>query len=269
MGSFQVKDLLCQAFCASLDVHAVPAGFAVTTPYENIDGDPLLVYFVRDGHGKWHVEDDGSQVPFLEASGVDLSGRSRGDAFQSLLSEYGASFDPEARTIRSKAILESETGDVAVRFVALLLRLQDLALMSPQIIRSAFREDALEAIHATFDSVADVEEHAALNSELAGHEADAIIKSQRSVPMAIYLATSEERALQALVAKMEAEKYSQIDGKVVLIVEKAKSNPVKEATYSLALARLDNVFAFRDAKNDTMSRLKQLAGLENDSFRVQ
>jgi len=60
-----VKQLICNAFCASLDVRLVPAGYAVSTPYENADGDPLIVYFVRDGRGRWRLEDDGTQVPLL------------------------------------------------------------------------------------------------------------------------------------------------------------------------------------------------------------
>ncbi len=168
-----------------------------------------------------------------------IGGKARGEAFDALLEEYGANFDTDSRTIVSAPLLESELGECAVRFTGLLLRLKDLALMSPQIVRSTFKEDALAAIHSTFDEIAKVTESEPLSAELVGQEADVMIRASSQPPLAIYFATSEERALQALVTKMEAEKYRQIAGSVVLMVERAKANPVKEPTYSLALARLD------------------------------
>jgi Domain of unknown function DUF1828 len=263
-----MKDLLCRAFCESLDIRNVPAGYVVRTPYDNSDGDPLLVYFVREGR-KWRIEDDGTQVPLLEAYGVDLGGRARGDALSALLSEYEAKFDPERRTLSTNSYSESDIGNVALRFVALLLRIQDLALLSPQIVRSTFRDDALVALHDNFDKFANVEESVALSPELLGQEADMIVRAPNAPPMAIYLATSEEKALQALISKMEAEKYRGIDGKVVLMVERAKVNPVKETTLSLAMARLDSVVSFREAKQDTMQRLSRLVGLTETSSLLQ
>jgi Domain of unknown function DUF1828 len=268
-----MKELLCNAFCASLDIRGVPAGYAVRTPYDNADGDPLLVYFVREGHSQWRIEDDGTQVPLLEANGVDLSRKARGGAFETLLAEYGAQFDKEARTVYVPALPESELGTAAVRFVGLLLRLQDLSLLTPQIVRSTFKEDALAAIHSAFDNAAEVREWEAISPDLVGQEADVIIRprslSAPAPPMAVYLATSEERALQALVAKMEAEKYRRIDGRFVLLVERAKANPVKEHTYSLAMSRLDRVVSFREAPQDVMETLTRLAGVPASTTVLQ
>ena len=102
-----MKEILCQAFCAALDIRPVPCGHAVQTPYVNGDGDPLLLYYVRGATGgKWRIEDDGMQVPYLEASGVDLRGQSRGEAMDYLLREYGAYFDPDARMIYTSFMSE-------------------------------------------------------------------------------------------------------------------------------------------------------------------
>jgi hypothetical protein len=256
-----MKELLCKAFCAALDVRSVPAGLAVRTPYENSDGDPLLLYFVRDTRGRWRIEDDGTQVPLLEAFGVDIGGKARGEAFNALLDEYDVQFDTDARTISSAPLTEEELGAAAVKFVALLLRLQDLALLAPQVVRSTFREDAIAAIHSAFGSVARVEEDAPLSPDLVGQEADCVIRARGKPPLGIFLGTSEENALHALVAKMEAEKYRGIDGQVVLMVERAKANPVRETTYGLALARLDAVVSFRESKEDTMQRLTRMLGI--------
>lgn len=135
-----MKELLCQAFCAALTMRSVPGGYVVETPYANADGDPLLLYYVRQGTSEtWRIEDDGTQVPLLEANGVDISGQSRGEAPGFLLSQYGASFDQEGRTLQTPYMPETELGSASVKFVALLLRLQDLALLSPQVVRNTFR----------------------------------------------------------------------------------------------------------------------------------
>lgn len=256
-----MKQLLCDAFCSSLDVRNVPAGYAVRTPYKNSDGDALLLYFVRDERGRWRIEDDGTQVPLLEASGVDVGRRARGEAFNTLLDEYDAQFDNHARTIYTPPLQESDLGAAAVRFVGLLLRLQDLALLAPQIVRSTFREDAVAALHSAFDHLASVEEAAPLSPELVGQEADVVVRARGVPPMGIFFGTSEENALHALVAKMEAEKYRRIEGSVVLMVERAKANPIKESTFGLALARLDAVVSFRESKDDTLQKLTRMVGL--------
>jgi len=264
-----VKELVCEAFCASLEVVQVPAGYAVSTPYANADGDRLMLYFVRDERSRWRIEDDGTQVPWLEANGVDLSGTPRGEAFQELLDEYDAQYNKDSCTIYTPPLDEAELGAAAVRFVGLLLRLQDLALLNPQIVRNTFRADAIAALHHEFDASATVSEQSQLSPEIPGQEADVIIRTSASPPLAIFLGTQEERALQALVLKMEAEKYRGIDGIVVLLVERAKANPIRETTLSLSMARLDAVVSFRESKRDTMDRLRRLAGVKANAGLIQ
>ena len=135
-----MKDALCKAFCAAITMRSVPGGYAVETPYENSDGDPLLLYYVRDSAARsWRIEDDGTQVPLLEANGVDIRGESRGEALGLLLTEYGATFDPDTRTVRTGYMPEAELGASSIKFVALWLRLQDLALLSPHVLRNTLR----------------------------------------------------------------------------------------------------------------------------------
>jgi hypothetical protein len=255
-----MKDLLCEAFCDSLDVRTIPAGFAVRTPYATLDGDPLLLYLMRERDDLWRIEDDGAQVALVEGSGADLSGKTRREVFERLLHEYGASFDENTRTLSTPPYAQGVLGSAALRFVGLLLRLQDLALLAPHTVRSTFRDDALVAIREAFGNTASIEEAASLSPAMLGHEADVVIRHSTDTPVAVYFATSEERALMALVSKMEAEKYLAVEGKVVLMVERAKNNPVREATYGLALARLDGVLSFREAQGEAMRRIVSLAG---------
>jgi Domain of unknown function DUF1828 len=155
--TFLMKDLLCQAFCSALKIRAAPCGWAVETPYCNGDGDPLLLYYVKDPTGQqWSIEDDGTQIPFLEANGVDQSGQARGEALEYLLTEYGVFFDREERSVHTTFMPESDLGTASIKFVALLLRLQDLALLSPHVVRSTFREDVISAIKEAFGKTATI-----------------------------------------------------------------------------------------------------------------
>ena len=225
-------------------------------PYENADGDPLLLYYVRDSTGQaWRIEDDGTQVPLLEANGVDIRGQSRGEALDFLLREYGAHFDPDARVIQTLYMPEASLGGASIKFVALLLRLQDLSLLSPQVVRSTFREDAIAAIKETFQGVAEVEENVAISTALPAYQSDVRISAPGIAPVAVYIATSEERALQALVLKMEMEKYRQVASRVILLIERAKTSALRESTYALAQARLDDVLSFRGVETDAMQAL--------------
>lgn len=256
-----MKELLCRAFCEALDIRKVPAGFALRTPYVTSDGDSLLIYFVRADDGRWRLEDDGTQVPMLEANGVDLSKGTRLGAFQSLLKEYGAHFDRKERTIRTPLMVEAETGKAALAFSALLLRLQDLALLTAPIVRNAFREDALAAIHKAFDGRAVVEDKGALAEEMIGSGGDIIVRAPERPPLSIFIGTSEERALHALVTKMDAEKYAFVHATVVLLLERVRQNPVSDRTLGLAQARLDRVLSFRESEPDAIFGLVKLAGL--------
>jgi hypothetical protein len=246
---------ICKAFCDMITWRKVPCGYAVTTPFRFSDGDPIVFFIVKVDQSLHRLEDDGTQVPALEASGVDVGTGSRADAFNEMLSEYELHFDSEARVICSADLTESEVPIASLKFIAALLRLQDFLLLHPVIVRNTFREDAVAAIHASFDQTAMVAENAAISEQLAGYMADVVIGGDRPMPIAIYLGTSNERALIALVVKMETEKYQVTPCRVILLVEHAKRNPLHDQTYALAQARLDNVLSFRGVERDSMTRI--------------
>lgn len=257
-----MKRLLCEAFCASLEARQVPVGWAVETPFTDTDGDPLVIYLVRDTESGWRVEDDGCQVPMLEACGVDLTRKTRSAAFNYLLAEYGVLFDSEERTLHTTSIVEKDLGRIAVRFAEFLVRLQDLALLSVPNVRNLFREDAIQAIHQAFSAQAEIEERAELSEGVAGLTADIIVRPPNNKPaLAIFIGTSEERALSALVMKMEAEKYAGIPAYVALLVEQSKKNPIADRTLGLAWSRLDRVLSFRGTEKIAMNSLAKLVDL--------
>lgn len=262
-----MKEALCRAFCEALDVRQVPSGYAITTPYSFEDGDPIVIYAVKRRHEIYVLEDAGVQIPMIEGGGVALREGVRGEAFGSLLSEYGLSFDEKDMVVRSGEFAESEVGNAALKLLAFMLRLQDFMLLTPDRIKRTWQDDALRSIHATFDALGRVEEHAPAVPEVPGIPADAVVHfATGNVPLAIFLATSDSKALQALVLKMELEKYQKKAVTVVLLVERAKVNPLREATYAMSQSRLDDVLTYRGAEAEAMMKL---ATYQNASATLQ
>ena len=68
-GSLQRR--LCSAFNAAIEVSAVPAGYAVGTPFADSSGDRIGFYVVAGPDG-CRVEDDGAYLSHLVASGIDI-----------------------------------------------------------------------------------------------------------------------------------------------------------------------------------------------------
>ncbi|WP_340314424.1 DUF1828 domain-containing protein [Rhizorhabdus argentea] len=251
-----MKEALCRAFCNALDVRRVPSGYAITTPYSFEDGDPIVLYALLIRHGIYQLEDAGVQIAALEAAGIDLGDGTRGEAFLSLLNEYELTFDEKAMVVRSPEVAEHDVGEAALKLLAFMLRLQDFQLLTPERVKRTWHDDAMKSIHQQFDDVARVEEHAPAVPEVPAVPADVVVHfNSGTAPLAVFLATSDSKALQALILKMELEKYQRKPCVVVLLVERAKQNPLREATYAMSQARLDGVLAYRGAETEVMMRL--------------
>ena len=139
-----MKEELCKAFCDDLTVREVGAGLAVSTPFDGFNGEPIGFYIVRESvpPGYFHLEDDGTTIPMLEACGIDFASPTRSEAFAELISENGIIYDVDATVLKTQALPEDRIPDAARRFMAVLLRLQDFLLLTPERVASTFREDA-------------------------------------------------------------------------------------------------------------------------------
>jgi hypothetical protein len=250
------KEKICAAFCDEVAVSKVPAGYAVKTAFHTADGDPVGFYVVphQDDPTRWRFEDSGVMVPMLESHGITLKGGAREEAFNDLLSEYGADFDEDAQEIVSRWINENEVGSAALGFVALLLRLQDLEFLAPDKVESAFREDAAKAIANRFSGVAQVKFNTGVSEKLPNYIVDAVISIDNAPPVAVFYATSEPRVSEAVILWMDS-KISKVDLKVILLLEHAKPRNVSERMFARALNHLDACPAFRGFEMNAMDKI--------------
>lgn len=216
-----MKAELCRAFCDEISVREVPVGLAISTAFRRSDGDAVGFYVVRDQGraGFARLEDDGTTVPYLEASGVDFETQTRASAFQDLLAEYGAKFDEDELVIRTGMMRESDLPREAMKFVALLLRLSDFLLLRQEHVESAFKEDAAKRIKEAIGDRARIEEGEPVSVRLREVTPDMVLRANGRNPVAVFLASSPQRVNDAIFLQMAALHEAKQPVSVIALLE--------------------------------------------------
>lgn len=253
------KEALCKAFCDEIDVREVPAGLAVKTPFAYSDGDLVGFYITRQGE-LFRLEDSGLVVPWLESTGVNLQHGTRAEQFAALLQEHEAEFDDEAQEVHSSLIPETQLPAAAVRFVALLLRLQDLQLMRPELVENTFQDDVKRALSERFSKVAKLSFDAPPLDADSDYVADAVIESLSGQKLALYLGTRDARVDEAVMVWMEGQ-WKHASYQVAVLYENDK-NPISKRSYRRAMNRLDSSLIFRGDESGALDRIGRMVGIQ-------
>ena len=253
-----MKEELCQAFCGELSIRTVPAGFAISTAFDNVYGDPLGFYVVGPDHsGKYRIEDDGASVAFIEATGADLKSKTRAEAFNELLSEYGIIYDEESGELITEPLIENQIPKQAIRFIAFLLRVQDMVLMAAERAASTFREDAMRVIEEKLGSQTTITENEAVNEALSDFPADVVIRAKNRDPVAVFFGLSDQKVTEAILLHMAATYEAKTPCSVVALLEKERS--ISQKTMQRAVNRLAATPIFRGDEGHSIDRIAREA----------
>ena len=218
-------------------------------------GEPLGFYIVGpDRSGLYRVEDDGTIMPMIEASVSDLSTQTRAEALESMLNEFGARYEKDRGELTTLPLREEHVPQAAMKFVGLLLRLQDLVLLAPERAASTFREDASKAIRDRIGKRAFIREHEPISPGIEV-PADMIIEAKDHAPVAVYLATSEQRVLQAVVAQMSALYEAEVSCSVIALLERETS--ISGRTLRYAANRLTALPIFEGDHRAAVQRIER------------
>lgn len=252
-----MKDDLCKAFCDQLSVHSVPDGLAIGTEFNGIAGDPIGFYIVGpDDNGLFRIEDDGQTVSFLEMSGADLGNAARLEVFDGLLANHAASYDSDEGDLFIAGLQKRDVPSAAIRFVALLLRTQDILFMAAERAASTFREDAMRLLRRKVGDTAVIKESEVIHPRLKDFPADVLIKAKNKVPVALMLGTSDQKVTEALllhaVARLEVP---ELRVRVVALIEQERA--VTEKSRRRAANRLSAVTYFRGDEDAAIDRVVQ------------
>jgi hypothetical protein len=248
-----MKDQLCKAFCDNLQVRQVPAGLAVSTNFLGPEGDRIGFYIRNQEDGNYRIEDDGFTLPALEASGLDFSSGSRGNAMRELLAEYGVSIDEDARAFTIDNVSELTLPTLAMRFVAFSLRVRDFALMTEARVLGTFREDVAKLLRQSVADRASLEEMSAVSAALSDFSADFIIRAPNRRPVGVFLETGDARVLEAIIVQMRALHEVHIDCAIIALLERGRS--ITSIVRRNAANRLTAVTEFRGDEIASIQRI--------------
>jgi Domain of unknown function DUF1828 len=258
-----MKNEICRAFCNEIAVREVPAGLAISTAFRRRDGDAVAFYLMRDplAKGLAHLEDDGETVPYLEACGVDFTTQTRQRAFQELLGEYGAEYDEGEAVIRTRPMKEGDIGKASLKFVALLLRLEDFLLLTQEHVESTFREDAAKRIKDTIGDRATIAEDEPVSPRLAEVKPDMVIRANGRTPVAVFFAQTSQRVNDAIFLQMAALYEAKHPVSVIALLEKESS--VNQALRQRAANRLTSVPVYNGDEDVAIQRIeREVVGIE-------
>lgn len=252
-----LKKALCQTFCSSITVNPVPSGFAISTFFADRSGDPIGCYVVEDGDG-YRIEDDGEYLAHLVGSGIPIDQGQRGELLEAILAQGGAMWDQDTYEIRSQGFPAEEIGLRLTDFLSSLIRVRDLELLTREVVRSTFCEDAIAALEERYGQVANFNENQAIDRTLSEFPADLIIRpkqADRGKIGAVYFVTSNDKLSEALLLQMEAEKLGRDDFKIVALIEDSDMKPLSKKRFQRAQNRSLSMPIFRGDENAAVSRI--------------
>ncbi len=252
-----LEKALCQTFCSSITVNPVPSGFAVSTFFADRSGDPIGCYVVEDGDG-YRIEDDGEYLARLVGSGIPIDQGQRGQILQAILAQGGASWDQDTYEIHSQSFSAEDIGAHLTNFLSSLIRVRDLELLTRDVVRSTFREDAIAALKERYGAVAIFNESEAIDRTLSEFPADLVIKpidTASSKVGALYFVTSNERLSEALLLQMEAERLKRTDLKIIALIEDSQMRTISKNKFQRAQNRSLSMPIFRGDEDAAVSRI--------------
>jgi hypothetical protein len=235
-----MKDELCKAFCGALTVRDVPVGLAVGTVFRQSNGDAIGFYVAYEGGNKARarIEDDGQTLAALTVSGVDVASGPRAAVFAEMLADANARVDMDECVIHTDYMNIGDLPSAALAFVALLVRIQDLSALSKERVEETFKDDVLAAARERFAERAEILVDAPPTPDMAQFPADFIVRPASGVPLAVFVGTSEAKALEAYILWMQVQLVGLEISRVMLVLDTAKPQRIKERT----LARVMNSF---------------------------
>jgi hypothetical protein len=149
--------------------------------------------------------------------------------------------------------------DQAMRFVALMLRIQDLELLHPSTVESTFREDATEALQKRFGPAGKIKFDVPPSDDLAEmFQADALIDAANDERVAVYFGTSDSRVDEAVMLWMDS-RQARRNLRVAVMLEREKP-ALSGRTLRRAMNRVDATVAFRGDEAGAISKIERIAG---------
>lgn len=249
-----LKNRLCQAFCGGLQAHVVPCGLAISTLFEDSSGDRISFYLSEAPDG-YVLEDDGSYLADLIARDIPINYGPRGDMLDAILQEGEAFWDRDTYEIRTDAFSEESAPRRAMAFLSSLIRVRDLALVTRERVRSAFRDDFIHEVKEKFGQNVEIEENVAPANDLKDYPADVVIRANGMKTAAVYLVNSDAKLNEALLAWIDRGSESS-DIAMIGLLEDSGLHAISRKRFGRAQNKKLPMPIFRDDKEAAMQFIR-------------
>lgn len=260
-AALPIEKLLSKEFCQDIRVRAVPFGYSVSAPFRDNSGDRLS-FFVKEEDDSVVLQDDGFYLSHLVASGIDVEKGQRLQLLDGVLAANNAYWDRETYEIRSHTAPRSDVGKQSVRFLSALMRVRDLELLSREMVRSTFKEDATNAILEHLGSEFIIEERAAVSPRYEEFPADVVVQRKTSTKRSgVFLVSGATQFLEAELLHGEIEKNgdSHSASSIALIEDADKFNAIGLRRMQRAINRGLPTPVFRGDEKASLQRIARLA----------
>ncbi|HMQ95199.1 MAG TPA: DUF1828 domain-containing protein [Amaricoccus sp.] len=251
-----LRNNLCKTFCSSIVVNPVASGFAVSTLFSDRSGDPIGFYVVDSGDG-FRIEDDGEYLARLIGSGIPIDQGNRAQLLEAILQQGGASWDHDTYEIRTESFAESKLGLRLTSFLSALIRVRDLELLTREVVRSTFREDATAALQQRYGHVAKFSENESFDRTLSEFPADLIIRPNHDSAKsgALYFVNSNEKLSEALLLQMESNRLKRDDLRIIALIEDSEMRTLSKKKFQRAQNRSLSMPIFRGDEDAAVERI--------------
>lgn len=230
-----LKEQICDALCEGFRVREVNVGLAIASPFNWFTGDKLIFYARKRG-AQIRFEDSGSTLFELEGAGVDFSRATRVEQLKELCEEHQVELDEEEGLLFTHWTNADRAGLEAVNFLSFMVRIQDMLLTVRSRVASTFRDDLVAAIQDRFENEATIEFGQAPVPTLSDYVVDILVKHRSGKTAAIFPATSEVRALEAVLFAKELELQKVTNVVPFLVFERSEGDKkIRSSTRSKAL----------------------------------
>jgi hypothetical protein len=267
MSQVDIKKLLCEGFCSGISVSQAGKLLNVSVPFEIGTGDPVNFYVVPLDNNLFRIEDDGSLIPFLLATGINIEEGTRAEEFNKILSASGVKYSKDTGELKSKTGSSLEIADIVFQFINAILKIDAIkAPLRPENVSSMFKQDVQNKISQAFGEKASISYDDVLNENLSDFLPDIIVRPHVGKPAAIYLLTNNQRAWEAIALRCKTINEKKMDCSVIALFEKVGTKLVNNRSIASVNNNLDATPYFYDNQNDAISRIGTEIGLSSDSL---
>lgn len=225
--------------CKDFKVQPTDIGWMVVTPFHYEDQDNIVVFADRESNGLWHVHDNGDAAMRLMFDSIDPFA----PKIQAWLSEsaMGVEWNDKESTLERNGVAEADLIPAALKIAQACVQMQAMSSHRTNREESTFKAEVIAILKGVESETGIAARYDTPIDDKRLFTSDCLFLSK--IPLAIFIATSKERLLEAELAWSNI-RYTKDPTRVFAVVEEPRNTGLKEV--SRAQYFTDKTLQFRD-----------------------